>query len=68
MSDSARAFQIPLNDEPIVDVIDDSDEIEDSLIYLADVCDCGNHHFRHNRCTACGSIAPWAAKLGCGLA
>ena len=37
--------------------------IEDSL-----VCDCGNDIFVFNRCTQCGSPAPWASKLGCGLA
>jgi hypothetical protein len=37
--------------------------IENSL-----VCDCGNDIFVFNRCTGCGSPAPWASKFGCGLA
>lgn len=61
---SPLGFQIPLNGDPVVDAIDD----DDSLIYQPDVCDCGNDRFRNNRCTGCGSVAPWAAKLGCGLA
>lgn len=65
---TASALQIPLNGEPVVETIDESDESTDSLIYQPDVCDCGGESFRNNRCTCCGSVAPWAAKLGCGLA
>ncbi len=66
---SVVAFQIPLNGDPVVDVIDDPDSFDDPgcIIYLADECDCGSTSFKFNRCTACGSVAPWAAKLGCGL-
>jgi hypothetical protein len=64
------ALQIPLNGEPVVEDIIDDDAFDapDSLIYQPDLCDCGNDRFRNNRCTCCGSVAPWAAKLGCGLA
>lgn len=46
-------------------------EDEVTLVYADPpeiICDCGNGDFRFNRCTQCGSVAPWAAKLGCGLA
>jgi hypothetical protein len=60
----AGASVIPLNDEPVIDVID----ADDTLIYQAEICDdCGHDRFRDNRCTCCGATAPWAAKLGYGL-
>lgn len=59
-------FQEPERVEPVVDDPDAFDA-PDALIYQADVCDCGNDRFKNNHCTCCGSVAPWAAKLGCGL-
>ena len=38
------------------------------MIEAAFTCDCGNDVFCRNACTGCGASAPWAAKLGCGLA
>lgn len=38
------------------------------MIEQSFVCDCGNDIYSYNKCTRCGSDAPWAAKLGCGLA
>lgn len=35
---------------------------------LGETCDCGNRIFYRNQCTNCGAQAPWASKLGCGLA
>lgn len=48
----------PADDDPI-------HMIEHSL---GETCDCGNRIFIRNQCTNCGAQAPWAAKLGCGLA
>lgn len=38
------------------------------MIEQSFVCDCGNDIYSYNKCTRCGSDAPWASKLGCGLA
>lgn len=66
----AIAYTISLAGEPVVEVVqDDPDRFDsaDCLIYLR--CDeCNGESFKNNRCMGCGSVAPWAAKLGCGLA
>lgn len=46
----------------------DDDSIHVIEHSLGESCDCGNRIFSRNRCTNCGAQAPWASKLGCGLA
>lgn len=67
---SPLAMEIPLNGEPVIEVIqDDPDRFDTADCSIYFLCgDCGSETFRHNQCAVCGSIAPWAAKLGCGLA
>jgi hypothetical protein len=78
----AFIIPIAAGQEPAIETVDDDAvDADDCSIYsLADgdddymqmiedslVCDCGNNIFAFNRCTQCGSPAPWASKLGCGL-
>lgn len=47
---------------------EDDDHIHMIEHSLGLICDCGNPVSSNNRCTNCGAQAPWASKLGCGLA
>lgn len=66
----ATAYSIPLAGDPAVEVIhDDADTFDTADCSIYFTCDeCGSDRVRFNRCAGCGSVAPWAAKLGCGLA
>lgn len=67
----AIAYTISFDGEPIVEVIQDPDAFDrpHCSVYFDLICiDCGSESFRHNQCVGCGAVAPWAAKLGCGLA
>lgn len=58
-SDDCSIYAVDPADDDLMHVIECS---------LGETCDCGNRIFSRNRCTNCGAQAPWAAKLGCGLA
>lgn len=77
MPRNAVALRIPLNDEPIVEVIDDIDACD--LVY-ADPIDMIEEEFCHHspdgthtyrlrgtRCVHCGMLHPSVRSLGCGL-
>lgn len=61
---------------PVVEDVDAFDAGDFSIYAVSEAelieeefrCDCGNDIFVHNQCTDCGAVAPWAARLGCGLA
>lgn len=82
---SVLALEIPLNGEPVVEIIEDPDAFDAndrSLYAVADgdddhihmieemLCPLNDPRCVHEavRCPRCGLPAPWASKLGCGLA